>query len=580
MTSFQRFKSYLLPYRGWLLCGIVSIILMNCAKLAAPTILGRAVDDLKTEITQSKLLVYGAELIVTALGQCLFLFLDQYIFIHILRSYECKMRNDYYAHLQKLPIEFYQKYQTGDLMTRAVNDINIVRTQASAAIMFLFNTLFILILLAPLMISIEWRLALLTLLLLPLVAVATRFFSKHIHERAVKVQEYFGLIANRAQESLLSVRLTRAYRQEEAEIERFNRVSGEAVKRNLELARLSSVYVPILQLIVQMVALLILCQGGVLVIRNGLTIGQFLQFMLYTNILIYPMVELGSVVSFYERARVSMDRINEVMCMEPAAEATADSFDPPSLSGAIEFRNLSFAYAGTKREILKDINLRIERGQIVGVLGAVGSGKSTLMSLIPRVFEAAPGHLYIDGYPIEEIPLAVLRASIGYVPQESFLFSGSVADNISFGAEQATPDEIDRAAVTAGLANDINAFPQKYQTILGERGVTLSGGQKQRIALARALIRRPRILLLDDALSSVDTDTEELILNNLRRIMSDCASLVISHRVSTVRDADLILVLEDGRIVERGSHDELVLQGGLYASLCERQTLEEEMVAG
>jgi ATP-binding cassette subfamily B multidrug efflux pump len=579
MTSFQRFRKYLSPYWPWIVGGTVFIILMNCAKLAAPLILGQAVDDLKTEINQSKLLHYGGALILIALGQCLFLFLEQYMFIHILRSYEYEMRNDYYAHLQKLPVEFYQKYRTGDLMTRAMNDINVVRMQASAALMFMINSAFILTLLVPLMISIEWHLALLTFLLLPLIAVATRGFSKHIHHQAIKVQEYVGMIANRAQEALASIRITRAYTQEQAEIVRFTEVSREAVKRNLGLARLTSIYVPTLQLIVQMVSLLVLCYGGTLVVRSSLSIGQFVQFMLYTSLLVYPMIELGSIVSFFERARVSMDRINEVMSVEPVSCADRDSHRQSVGTGAIEFRNLTFTYKGATEPVLRDVNLRVEQGQIVGILGPVGSGKSTLMSLIPRVLEADAGQVLIDGDRIEGIPLAALRAGIGYVPQESFLFSESVADNISFGAEHATAEEIKQSAADAELARDIEGFPQGYETVLGERGITLSGGQKQRLAIARALIRRPRILLLDDALSAVDTYTEENILQNLRRIMSNCTGIVISHRVSTVKHADLILMMDEGRIVERGRHAELLKRGAQYAKLCERQALEEELVA-
>src|SRR6266404_1229099 len=578
MTSFQRFRTYLTPYWPWLVCGTICIVLMNSAKLAAPLVLGHAIDDLNSELNQRKLLHYGGLLILIACAQGLFLFLEQYMFIHILRSYECEMRDDYYAHLQKLSVAFYQKYRTGDLMTRAMNDINVVRTQASAAIMFMINTAFILTLLVPLMFSIEWRLALLTFSVLPMIALATRGFSKHIHNRAVKVQEYVAMIANRAQESLASIRITRAYTQEQAEIERFTEVSREAVTRNLGLARLTSVYVPTLQLIVQTVALLVLCYGGTLVLRSSLTIGQFVQFMLYTSLLIYPMIELGSVVSFFERARVSMGRINEVMSIEPPACAAANSFHQSDRTGAIEFRNLTFTYHETTAPVLRDINLRVKQGQLVAILGAVGSGKSTLMSLIPRVLEAESGKVFIDGDRIEEIPLPALRARIGYVPQESFLFSESVADNIAFGAEHATTDEIKQAAADAELAQDIERFPQGYQTVLGERGITLSGGQKQRLAIARALIRRPRILLLDDALSAVDTYTEENILHNLRRIMSDCTAFVISHRVSTVKHADFILMMDEGRIVERGTHAELLQRGSLYARLCERQALEEELL--
>ena len=581
MTSFQRFWSYLTPYRPWLACGVVCIALVNCAKLAGPLVLGRALDDLQAGVTQSKLLGYGGTLVLVALGQCAALFLEQYAFIHIMRSYECRMRNDYYAHLQKLPAEFYQRHRTGDLMARAVNDVNVVRTQASAAIMFMINTAFVLLLIAPLMVYIEWRLALLTFLLLPLVAVATRGFSRHIHDRAVKVQEYVGAVANRAQESLTNIRVTRAYAQEAAEVERFTRVSREAVERNLGLARLTSVYVPTLQLIVQTVSLLVLCYGGVLVVRGQISVGQFVQFMLYTAFLVYPMIELGSVVSFYERAKVSMNRIHEVMSAEPVTRADDGGAEGrAAIEGAIEFRDLTFTYPGAPEPALEGINLRIEPGQMVALLGAVGSGKSTLMALVPRVLEAEPGRVLIDGRPVREVPLDALRAAIGYVPQESFLFSESVADNIAFGAADATPERVERAAAEAALAGDVEDFPRRYATVLGERGLTLSGGQKQRLAIARALIRRPRILLLDDALSAVDTYTEEAILENLRRVARGCTSIVASHRVSTVRHADLILILEGGRVVERGTHAELLALGGRYARLCERQALEEELVAG
>lgn len=580
MTSFQRFRSYLAPYWPWLAFGVVCIALVNCAKLAGPLVLGRALDDLQGDVTQSKLLGYGGTLVLIALGQCAALFLEQYAFIHIMRSYECRMRDDYYAHLQKLPAEFYQRHRTGDLMARAVNDVNVVRTQASAAIMFMINTAFVLLLLVPLMIYIEWHLALLTFLLLPLVAVATRGFSGHIHDRAVKVQEYVGAVANRAQESLTNIRLTRAYAQEAAEVERFKRVSREAVERNLGLARLTSVYVPTLQFIVQTVSLLVLCYGGVLVVRGLISVGQFVQFMLYTAFLVYPMIELGSVVSFYERARVSMNRIHEVMSAESVTRADGGPEGRPAIKGAIEFRDLTFTYPGAREPALEGINLRVEPGQMVALLGAVGSGKSTLLALVPRVLAAEPGQVLIDGRPVEQVPLDALRAAIGYVPQESFLFSETVADNIAFGAEDATPERVERAAADAALAGDIEEFPQRYATVLGERGLTLSGGQKQRLAIARALIRRPRILLLDDALSAVDADTEETILANLRRVARGCTSIVTSHRVSTVRQADLILILEGGRVVERGRHEELLALGGRYAQLCKRQALEEELVAG
>jgi ATP-binding cassette subfamily B multidrug efflux pump len=395
---------------------------------------------------------------------------------------------------------------------------------------------------------------------------------------AVKVQEYVGMVANRAQESLAGIRITRAYAQERAEVESFERVGREAVARNLGMARLTSIYIPTLQIIVQMISLIVLCYGGALVVERVISIGQFVQFMLYTSLLVYPMIELGSVIGFYERAKASAARINEVMAIEPTIQSRGEETVHHEIFGAIEFRNLTLTYQGAQTTILKGINLRIAPGQVVALLGAVGAGKSTLISLVPRVLEAEVGSVFIDGRSIKEIPLEALRASIGYVPQESFLFSETVAENIAFGTANATQEEIERAAAESELAKDVEEFPQGYNTVIGERGITLSGGQKQRLAIARALIRRPRILLLDDALSSVDTDTEEKILDHLRQIRN-CTCLIISHRVSTVRHADLIVILEEGRIVERGSHAELLALGGFYARLCERQALEEELVA-
>ncbi len=579
MTPAQRFRSYMAPYRGRLIAGAVFILLANLAKLAAPFVLGRAVDDLTVEVTGSKLLRYGLFIVSIGSLQALFLFLQQRMFIHISRHFEYDIRNDFYAHLQKLPSRFYQQYRTGDLMARAMNDISVVRMLASAGVMFAVNTAFILLLIIPVMLSISWLLTLLTFLLMPLVAVATQGFSKRIHARAGEVQEYVGMVANRAQESLSNVRVTRAYTQERSEIEGFDSVNREAVARNIRLARLTSLFTPTLQFIVETGSLLVLCGGGALVVKGVITIGQFVQFTIYTGFLIYPMIELGSVISVFQRAKVSMGRIDEVISAEPAKSVARGGAGDVKLAGEIEFRDLTFSYPGADEPVLKGVNLHVAPGQTVGILGAIGSGKSTLMQLVPRLLDAAPGQVLIDGRPVEEIPLGVLRAAIGYVPQESFLFSETLAGNISFGLETATREEIERAAAEAELEKDIETAPQGYATVLGERGITLSGGQKQRLAIARALIRRPRILLLDDALSSVDTYTEEQILKNLRRLMRSCTILLISHRISTVKHADSIVILENGSIVERGTHHELLARGGVYAGLYEKQVLEEELKA-
>jgi ATP-binding cassette subfamily B protein len=579
MTPFHRFRKYLSRYWSWLVLSIVCILLMNVARLAMPFVLGHAVDDLRSEITEAKLWRYGGVLVLIALLQGIFIFFQQLLFVHVSRSYEYRMRNDYFEHLQSLPSEFYQKHRTGDLMARAVNDMNMVRAQASYAIMYTANTVCVLVLIVPLMLSIHRGLTLLVFLVMPLVAVATQSFSKRLHRRAKEVQEYVGKVANRAQESLANMRITRAYAQEQSEIERFKEISREAVRRNIGLAKLNSAYTPTLQFIVQAGALLVLSYGGILVVRQNISIGQFVQFMLYVGLLVYPMVELGSVLGFYERAKVSMNRINEVMNSEPTRYETEETPGERKVAGEIEFRNLSFTYRGAERPVLRRVNLHIQPRQMVAVLGAIGSGKSTLMNLVPRIFEADRGQILIDRKPIREIPLQSLRASIGYVPQESFLFSETIADNIAFGMRNAGRAEIERAAAIAELAGDIESFPQKYETLIGERGITLSGGQRQRLAIARALIRRPSILLLDDALSSVDTYTEERILRNLIGLQRESTSLIVSHRVSTVRHADLILVMEDGEIVERGRHSELLGAGGLYAQLCRKQALEDELIS-
>ena len=579
MTPLQKLLSYFARYKRTMVIGVACVFMTNLVRLTAPVVLRHAVDDLTTQISQSKLLEYAGILISIALVQGVFLFTQRRLLINMSRHIEYDLRNDFYEHLQKLPFEFYQTHRTGDLMARATNDLSAVRMIVGPALMYSMNTVFAMALIIPLMGAISWRLTLLAFLSMPLVAVATNYFSKRIHDRFEKVQEYFGTVSNRAQESLAGVRVIRAYTQEDAQVESFKLVNREFVNRNLKLIKLSGIFHPILQFFIGLGFIAVLWFGGSLVISGAISIGQFVQFTLLLGYLVWPMIALGWVINIFQRGMASMGRMHRIMSIEPAIRDTNETTDIVKLDGEIEFRDLTFTYSETREPALKNINLHIEPGQTVAFVGAVGSGKSTLMNLVTRLLDAEPGQVLIDSQPIRRIPLGVLRASIGYVPQETFLFSETIAGNIAFGVESATPEEIERAADEAGIAEDILEFPDGFQTLVGERGITLSGGQKQRTAIARALIRRPRILILDDALSSVDTYTEEKILTHLRQIMRGRTSLIVSHRVSTVKDADLIVVLEDGEIAERGTHEMLITRGGLYAELYEKQLLEEELAA-
>jgi ATP-binding cassette subfamily B protein len=579
MTPFGKLAGYFARYKRTLIIGVACVFMTNIVKLTAPLVLRRAVDDLGAQVTHSKLLEYAGLLIAIALTQGVFLFAQRRLLINMSRDIEYDLRGDFYAHLQKLPFEFYQTHRTGDLMARATNDLSAVRMIVGPALMYSMNTVFAMALIVPLMGSVSWRLTMLAFLSMPLVVFATNYFSKRIHDRFEKVQEYFGTVSNRAQESLAGVRVIRAYTQESSEIEQFKGVNREFVHRNLQLIKLSGIFHPILSFFIGLGFIAVLWFGGRLVIGGQISIGQFVQFTLLLGYLIWPMIALGWVINIFQRGMASMGRMHHIMSIEPAIRDMDVKGGVHEIAGEIEFRDLTFTYGESRDPALSEINLHIEPGETVAFVGAVGSGKSTLMNLITRLLDAEPGQVLIDGRPIRDIPLEVLRSSIGYVPQETFLFSDTVAENIAFGVEHATPEDIELAATEAGIAEDILEFPNGFETLVGERGITLSGGQKQRAAIARALIRRPKILILDDALSSVDTYTEEKILGYLRRIMRGRTSLIVSHRVSTVKDADLIVVLEDGRIAERGTHDWLIGRGGIYAELYEKQLLEEELAA-
>lgn len=578
--SLRPLAPYLKKYRRDYLAGAVCVLLLNSIWILFPLVIKRAIDDLQTGVDSHKLFIYAALLLAVAGAKGIFQYLTRWIVIGVSREIEFDLRNDLFRHLEKLSYSYYQRTRTGDIMARATNDLNAVRMLLGPAIMYSANTIVFTAGALAFMVSISPRLTLYAFLPLPVVSIIIQYFGRRIHERFERIQAMFSDISARVQENFSGARLIRAYVQEEPEIKAFEAANEEYIQRSLRLVRLMGMLWPTLETMLGIAVILVLWLGGREVLYGRMKLGGFVAFNTYMVQLTWPVIALGWVVNIFQRGTASMVRINEILVERPEIEdgpevAAAGKTQPAPIAGEIEFRNLNFAYNGVA--VLKNVNLRIPTGSSLAVVGPTGSGKTTLVSLIPRIYDAAPGSVLIDGRPIREFPLDHLRHSIGFVPQETFLFSETIRENIAFGEADASDDQVRTAAQAASIAGDIEDFPDHYKTMVGERGITLSGGQKQRSAIARALIRDPRILVLDDALSSVDTQTEDKILNHLREIMRDRTTIFISHRVSTVRNADQIAVLHNGTIVELGTHEELLALNGYYTDLYNKQLLEEEL---
>jgi len=570
---------YLKKYRRAYVWGTFCVFLHNGIWILFPLVIRRAVNDLQSgPVTAHKLGVNALLLLAVAVTKGVFQFLTRRIVIGVSREIEFDLRNDLFRHLEGLSYSFYQRTRTGDIMARATNDLNAVRMLLGPAIMYSANTLVFTAGALAFMWHISHRLTIYAFLPLPVVSIVIQYFGRRIHERFERIQAMFSDISARAQENFSGVRVIRAYAQEQAEIAAFETSNREYIARSLKLVRLMGMLWPTLETMLGLAIVLVLWLGGREVLHNRITVGDFVAFNTYMVQLTWPIIALGWVINIFQRGTASLGRIHQLMMEKPEITDALGIGTSPlggDLRGDIEFRNLNFAYYGTS--VLHDINLHIPAGSSLAIVGPTGSGKTTLVSLIPRIYDAKPGSVLIDGRPLREYSLANLRRNIGFVPQETFLFSETVRENIAFGVQDASDQDVRWAADAANIAAEIENFPEKYKTLVGERGITLSGGQKQRTAIARALIRNPRILILDDALSSVDTQTEDKILNHLREVMQGRTTIFISHRVSTVRNADRIAVLHGGRIVEFGTHDELLALNGYYTDLYSKQLLEEEL---
>jgi len=574
----RHIKKFLWEHKWDYTRGIICLLLADIFQLITPRFLGWGVDNLRKGLLGVKeIIIYSFILILFALLTALFRFFWRMSIIPTSRKLEAKIRDKYFSHLQKLSVNYFNYHKTGELMALATNDLNAVREMFGFGVVMFFDSLFMGIISLFFLFSINVKLTLYLALILPLITFSMSFFGRITHQRFKDVQESFAKLTDKAEETVAGIRVVKAYVQEEGELKNFLNKAKDLLEKNIRLVRVWGFMYPSIEFLAGLCVLIIFYFGGMAVFSGDITLGDFIAFNGYIGLLIWPMMAIGQVVNTLQRGRASLERINEVLDEIPEIRDSKDSIYKEKIIGEIKFEHVYFKYHGSNRWVLEDINFEVYPGKILGITGPVGSGKTTIVNLIPRLFDIQKGEIYIDDIPIKKLSLSCLRKSIGFVPQDSFLFSDTIANNIRFGNPNISDEEIKKLIEIVALDDDLKDFPQGLETMVGERGITLSGGQKQRISLARALALNPSILILDDALSAVDAHTEKRILANLRDIRKDKTLIIIAQRLSVIQDADEILVLKEGRIIERGNHEKLMKIGGFYAKLYEEQRLESRL---